>query len=58
MLEEMLHVITQLLLPSQTDLLLDRVVADDQTQTFILEVTSTGPSCYRGATQERRQFPC
>lgn len=54
----MLHVITQLLLPSQTDLLLDRVVADDQTQTFILEVTSTGPSCYRGATQERRQFPC
>ncbi|NTV62707.1 MAG: ISL3 family transposase, partial [Oscillochloris sp.] len=48
---DMLHVITQLLLPSQTDLHLDRVVADDQTQTFILEVTSTqaAPACPRCA---------
>jgi len=33
---EMLHVITQLLLPSQTDLRLDRVVADDQSQTLMI----------------------
>jgi len=36
----MLHVISQLLLPSQTDLHLDRAVADEQSHTLILEVTS------------------
>lgn len=57
MLIDMLHVITQLLLPSQTDLRLDRVVADDHTQTLILEVTSTqeAPACPRCATAASRE---
>jgi len=52
----MLHVITQLLLPSQTDLRLDRVVADEQTRTFILEVASTQvtPACPRCAAATPR----
>jgi len=47
----MLQVITQLLLPSQTDLRLDRVVVDDHMQTLRLEVTSTqaAPACPRCA---------
>lgn len=51
MLIDMLHVIAQLLLPSQTDLRLDRVVADDHRQTLRLEVTSTqaAPACPRCA---------
>ncbi|NTW01668.1 MAG: ISL3 family transposase, partial [Oscillochloris sp.] len=56
MLIDMLHVITELLLPSQTDLHLDRVVADDRTHTLILEVTSTqaAPACPRCATAAPR----
>lgn len=55
-LVNMLHVITQLLLPSQTDLRLDRVVADDQTQTLRVEVTSTQetPACPRCAAATPR----
>jgi transposase len=57
MLVDMLHVIIQLLLPSQTDLRLDRVGADDHTQTLILEVTSTqeAPACPRCATAASRE---
>jgi transposase len=55
-LVDVLHVITELLLPSQADLHLERVVADDQTQTLIVEVTSTqlAPACPRCATAASR----
>ncbi len=55
-LVDMLHIITQLLLPSETDLRLDRVVADDQTQTLRVEVTSTqaAPACPRCAAATSR----
>ena len=47
MLGDVLQRIIQLLLPSQTDLRLERVVADEQTHTLCLEVTSTqaAPAC-------------
>ena len=56
MLVDVLHVISQLLLPSQTDLHLDRVVADEQSHTLILEVTSTqeAPACPNCATAAPR----
>ncbi len=61
MLTDILHVITQLLLPSQTDLRLDRVVIDDHTHTLVLEVTSTQdaprcPSCARAATRVHSHY--
>lgn len=47
MFVDVLHVLTELLLPSQADLHLERVSADDQTQTLTVEVTSTQatPAC-------------
>lgn len=56
MLMDGLHVITRFLLPSQTDLRVDRVVADEQTHTLTLEVTSTQtaptcPGCAAAATR-------
>lgn len=52
----MLHVITEMLLPSQADLHLERVSADDQTQTLRVEVTSTqaAPACPRCAAAAPR----
>ncbi len=56
LLVDVLHVISQLLLPSQTDLHLDRAIADEQSHTLILEVTSTqeAPTCPRCATAAPR----
>jgi|GEM_PF-4901630 len=39
-----LHVRASFFLPSQTDLRVDRVVADEQTRTLCVEVTSTQPA--------------
>ena len=41
MLDDIQQVITHLLIPSQMDLCLDRVICDELTYTLILEVTST-----------------
>ncbi|NNJ12802.1 transposase [Chloroflexales bacterium ZM16-3] len=51
-----LHVITSFLLPSQTDLRVDRVVADEQRRTVTLKVTSTqvAPTCPRCAAASLR----
>jgi transposase len=56
MLVDMLQVITELLLPSQADLHLNRVIADDLTQTLFVEVTSTqvAPACPRCSTTASR----
>jgi transposase len=56
MLMDGLYVITRFLLPSQTDLRVDRVVADEQTRTLTLEVTSTqtAPTCPRCAVAATR----
>ena len=61
MLTDILHVITQLLLPSQIDLRLDRVVTDEHTHTLVQEVTSTQdaphcPSCARAATRVHSHY--
>ncbi|MEP6761730.1 MAG: ISL3 family transposase [Sporichthyaceae bacterium] len=55
-LVDVLHMISQLLLPSQTDLHLDRAVADEQSHILILEVTSTQetPACPGCATAAPR----
>ncbi len=51
-----LHVLASFLLPSQTDLRVDRVVADEQRRTLLLDVTSTqtAPTCPRCAAAATR----
>ncbi len=61
MLDDMLQVITHLLLPSQTDRCLDRVLCDELTHTLILEVTSTQetprcPRCAMASPYVHRQY--
>ncbi|MDQ2998386.1 MAG: ISL3 family transposase, partial [Chloroflexota bacterium] len=56
MLVDVLPIISQLLLPSQTDLHLDRAVVDEQRHTLIFEVTSSqdAPACPGCATAAPR----